>query len=75
LWEEFTFDWWYDGDPRTIADWLPSQRDRVAEFAGRHPRCKTAADALVAIDRVRMGGGSPWVYPYRGDDPRLRVVR
>ncbi|MFG2128718.1 hypothetical protein ACGFNV_13110 [Streptomyces sp. NPDC048751] len=64
LWEEFEFSWWYDGDPQVIAAWLPTQRARVAAFAARHPRCKTAADALIALDSLQAGGYSPWLYPY-----------
>ncbi|WP_406724063.1 hypothetical protein WJ438_04535 [Streptomyces sp. GD-15H] len=64
LWEELRFTWWYDGDPQVIAAWLPTQRARIATFATRHPRCKTAADALIAVDRLRAGHHSPWLYPY-----------
>ncbi|MFI2761966.1 hypothetical protein ACH5A3_24380 [Streptomyces echinatus] len=64
LWEDFRFTWWYDGDPQVIAAWLPTQRVRIATFATRHPRCKTAADALIALDRLRDGDHSPWLYPY-----------
>ncbi|MGH3324171.1 MAG: hypothetical protein ACRDOV_07050 [Streptomyces sp.] len=64
LWEELEFWWWYDGDPQVIALWLPTQRGRIAAFAARHPRCKTAADTLIAIDRLQAGGHSPWLYPY-----------
>ncbi|MFF7881818.1 hypothetical protein ACH40F_16170 [Streptomyces sp. NPDC020794] len=64
LWEEFRFTWWYDGDPQVIAAWLPTQRGRIAAFATRHPRCKTAADALIALDRLEAGDHSPWLYPY-----------
>jgi hypothetical protein len=64
LWEEFRFTWWYDGDPQVIAAWLPTQRARIAAFAARHPRCKTAADALIALDRLEAGDHSPWLYPY-----------
>ncbi|MEU5511600.1 hypothetical protein [Streptomyces fungicidicus] len=64
LWEDFAFTWWYDGDPGLVAAWLPTQRPRVAAFAARHPRCKTASDALIAIDLLRAGGHSPWPYPY-----------
>ncbi|OEV02053.1 hypothetical protein AN217_01925 [Streptomyces qinglanensis] len=64
LWEEFEFTWWHEGDPQVVAAWLPTQRPRIAAFARRHPRCKTAADALIAVDRLRAGGHSPWLYPY-----------
>ncbi|MFJ1969570.1 hypothetical protein ACIO93_12955 [Streptomyces sp. NPDC087903] len=64
LWEELRFSWWYDGDPRVIADWLPTQRARVTAFAARHPHCKTAADALIALDRLQAGDYSAWLYPY-----------
>lgn len=73
LWEELDFSWWYDGDPRIIAVWLPSQRERVEAFAVRHPGCKTAADALIAVERLQSGEGSPWFYPY-GADPRLKLA-
>ncbi|MER5424330.1 hypothetical protein [Streptosporangium roseum] len=79
LWEEDLFTWWYDGDPQVLADWLPTQRDRIASFAAAH-RCKTAADAVVAIDRLQAGEPSPWFYPgatgypMRGLDPRLLHV-
>ncbi|MFI0813190.1 hypothetical protein [Streptomyces echinatus] len=62
--EDFRFTWWYDGDPQVIAAWLPTQRARIATFATRHPRCKTAADALIAVDRLRDGDHSPWLYSY-----------
>ncbi|MFC7220597.1 hypothetical protein ACFQLX_20900 [Streptomyces polyrhachis] len=42
---------------------LPTQRARVAAFAVRNPRCKTAADALIALDRLQAGDHSPWLYP------------
>ncbi|MCX4583908.1 hypothetical protein [Streptomyces sp. NBC_01481] len=64
LWEELQFTWWYDGDPQVIAAWLPTQRSRITTFATQHPRCKTAADALIAIDRLQAGGHSPWLYPH-----------
>ncbi|MFD8216300.1 hypothetical protein ACFV2U_21775 [Streptomyces sp. NPDC059697] len=64
LWEDFRFTWWYDGDPQVIAAWLPTQRARIAAFATRYPRCKTAADALIALDRLEAGDHSPWLYPY-----------
>ncbi|WP_309060756.1 hypothetical protein [Streptomyces sp.] len=64
LWEDFRFSWWYDGDPRVLAAWLPALRPRVAGFAARHPRCKTASDTLIAIDRLDAGDHSPWTYPY-----------
>ncbi|WP_371673651.1 hypothetical protein OG985_41845 [Streptomyces sp. NBC_00289] len=64
LWEELRFSWWYDGDPQVIADWLPTQRARVTAFAARHPHCKTAADALIALDRLQAGDHSAWLYPY-----------
>ncbi|MFI8851338.1 hypothetical protein ACIGW3_14275 [Streptomyces sp. NPDC053499] len=51
--EELQFTWWYDGDPQVIAAWLPTQRARIAAFSVRHPRCKTAADALIAVGRLR----------------------
>lgn len=63
LWDDFHF-WWYDGDPRVIADWLVTQHDRIGAFAARHPRCKNAADAVTAVDHLRDGKGSPWLYPY-----------
>ncbi|MFE9170523.1 hypothetical protein ACFYNZ_13515 [Streptomyces kebangsaanensis] len=63
LWEDFRFSWWYDGDPRTVADWLVTQHGRVEAFAIQHPRCKNAADALVAIARLREGRESAWLYP------------
>ncbi|WP_157876001.1 hypothetical protein [Peterkaempfera griseoplana] len=69
LWEELGFAWWDDGDTQTIADWLPTQRSRIAVFAARHPRCKTAKDALIAIDRLHAGDHSPWFYPYGLDQP------
>ncbi|MFD3454187.1 hypothetical protein ACFWVC_18675 [Streptomyces sp. NPDC058691] len=52
LWEDFEFQWWYDGEPRTVADWLVAQRPRIASFAACHPHCKNAADALVAISHL-----------------------
>ncbi|CAL9500969.1 hypothetical protein SUDANB15_03418 [Streptomyces sp. enrichment culture] len=64
LWEDLDFTWWYDGDPGTVAAWLPTQRPRVAGFAARHPRCRTASDTLTAIDRVAAGDHSPRAYPY-----------
>jgi hypothetical protein len=73
LWEDFDFTWWHDGDPRLIAAWLPTQRPRVASFAARHPRCKTASDALTAIDHLGAGDHSPWAYPY-GTDRYLRLT-
>ncbi|WP_246143674.1 hypothetical protein [Actinacidiphila oryziradicis] len=74
LWEEMVdFSWWYDGDPQVIASWLPLQRGRVAAFAERHPRCKTAADALIAIEWLQAGDGSPWLYPY-GVNARLELA-
>ncbi|WP_217128680.1 hypothetical protein [Streptomyces sp. AC558_RSS880] len=73
LWEDFDFTWWYDGDPGLIAAWLPTQRPRVAAFATRHPRCKTAADTLIAIDHLAAGAHSPWWYPY-GTDLYLRLT-
>ncbi|MFD1310427.1 hypothetical protein [Streptomyces kaempferi] len=69
LWEEFDFTWWYDGDPRIVADWLLTQRPRIASFTARHPRCKNAADALIAISHLQDGDWSPWLYPY-GPRPR-----
>ncbi|MEU1037294.1 hypothetical protein [Streptomyces sp. NPDC005907] len=68
LWEDFGFSWWYDGDPGTIAAWLPTQRARVAAFAARHPRCKTAADAVSALDALAAGDHSPWPYPHSFKD-------
>jgi hypothetical protein len=73
LWEELDFNWWYDGDPQVIAAWLPSQRDRAEAFAVRHPGCKTAADALIAVERITSGDGSPWFHPY-GADPQLKLA-
>ncbi|MEU2514648.1 hypothetical protein [Streptomyces syringium] len=64
LWEELTFTWWYDGDPRLIAAWLPRLRARITSFAVRHPHCKNASDALTAIDALEAGDWSPWLYPY-----------
>ncbi|MCF6525127.1 hypothetical protein HOY81_18860 [Streptomyces sp. JJ36] len=64
LWEELEFWWWPDGDPGVIAAWLPTQRGRIAAFAARHPRCRTAADALHALDALHAGAESPWLYPY-----------
>ncbi|MGJ3560104.1 hypothetical protein ACR6C2_21895 [Streptomyces sp. INA 01156] len=61
---DFRFQWWYDGDPRVVATWLPTRRPRIADFAARHPRCKTASDTLVAIDHLDAGDHSPWMYPY-----------
>ncbi|MDP9845481.1 hypothetical protein [Streptosporangium lutulentum] len=77
LWEEDLFTWWYDGDPQVLVDWLPTQRDRIASFATKH-RCKTAADTVVAIDRLRAGEPSPWFYHGAEDffmrdlDPKVR---
>ena len=62
LWEDFQFCWWYDGDPQVIADWLVTQRDRIATFAAQHPRCKNSSDALIAISHLTDGDGSPWLY-------------
>ncbi|MDF4254533.1 hypothetical protein, partial [Streptomyces sp. WMMB303] len=64
LWEELEFTWWHEGDPQVIAAWLPTQRPRIAAFARRHPSCKTAADAVIAVDRLQAGDHSPWLYPY-----------
>ncbi|MGI5532581.1 hypothetical protein ACQEVX_35980 [Streptomyces syringium] len=64
LWDELTFTWWYDGDPRLITAWLPELRARIASFTVRHPRCKNASDALIAIDALKAAGGAPWLYPY-----------
>ncbi|MGW1530899.1 hypothetical protein [Streptomyces aureus] len=64
LWSEFHFAWWYDGDPRIVPDWLLTQRPRIASFAARHPHCKNAADALIAISHLQEGDWSPWFYPY-----------
>ncbi|MEW2576709.1 hypothetical protein, partial [Streptomyces syringium] len=64
LWEEPAFTWWYDGDPQLITAWLPSLRARIASFAVRHPRCKNASDALIAIDALKDDGWGPWLYPY-----------
>ncbi|UUN27659.1 hypothetical protein [Streptomyces sp. FIT100] len=71
LWEDLQLSWWYDGDPQAIAAWLPTQRARITTFATHHPRCKTAADALIAIDRIQAGDHSPWSYPYSGKFLRL----
>ncbi|MEU7241836.1 hypothetical protein [Streptomyces sparsogenes] len=68
LWEDFRFWSWHDGDPQTIATWLPTQRPRIAAFATRHPRCKTAADTLIALDHLRAGTGSPWLYPHSANE-------
>ncbi|KAF3469660.1 hypothetical protein GL259_18560 [Streptomyces sp. Tu 3180] len=68
LWEDFRFWWWYDGDPGVVVAWLPTQRPRVAAFAARYPRCKTASDTLTAIDRLAAGDHSPWAYPYGMQD-------
>ncbi|WP_307825129.1 hypothetical protein [Streptomyces sp. M2CJ-2] len=73
LWDDFQFWWWYDGDPQTIAAWLPTQRPRIADFATRHPRCKTASDTLIAIDHLGTGDHSPWMYPY-GVQEHLRLA-
>ncbi|QNP67813.1 hypothetical protein [Streptomyces genisteinicus] len=68
LWEDLGFAWWYDGDPSEIAGWLLTQRPRIASFAARHPRCKTAADALAGLDHLRAGAPySPWAYPHAGN--------
>lgn len=64
LWDEFTFRWWHDGDPQVIRDWLPTLRPRVALFAARHPRCKTASDALHALASLQAADYGPWLYPY-----------
>lgn len=64
LWGDFQFWWWYDGDPQTVADWLITQRHRIATFAARHPRCKNAADALIAISHLQQGDWGPWFYPH-----------
>ncbi|MGW5174347.1 hypothetical protein ACWERY_08225, partial [Streptomyces sp. NPDC004082] len=73
LWDEFRFSWWYDGDPRTIATWLPAQRPRVAAFAAAHPGCKTAKDTLAALDALTADDHSPWLYP-RAFDRCLRLL-
>lgn len=53
--DELDFDWWFDGDPRMIVRWLPSQRDRVTAYGVRHPASSTAADALLALDQLQLG--------------------
>ncbi|KPC64684.1 hypothetical protein [Streptomyces chattanoogensis] len=64
LWEELKFTWWYDGDPQLIAAWLPTLRARITAFAVRHPHCKNASDALIAIDALEAGTWGAWLYPY-----------
>ncbi|MBT2383797.1 hypothetical protein [Streptomyces sp. ISL-11] len=67
LWGDLEFNGWYDGDPQLIAAWLPSLRTRIASFAARHPRCKNASDALIAIDAIdaiEADGWGPWLHPY-----------
>ncbi|MFJ9913417.1 hypothetical protein [Actinacidiphila glaucinigra] len=73
LWEDFEFWWWHEGDPRSVADWLVTQRPRIASFAARNPRCKNAADALIAISHLQEGSWSPWFYPY-GQRSLLRLA-
>jgi hypothetical protein len=62
--------WWFPDDPNgPVRDWFrsPAVRDRVQAFADRNPRCKNAADALIAIDSFG-GDEGVWFYPGYGYD-------
>lgn len=65
LWgEENWFTWWCPDDPVTpVREWTLGARETVTAFAARHPDCKTAADALIAYDRLARGEQSCWYYP------------
>jgi hypothetical protein len=69
LWQEDDwFGWWYTDDPVTpVLEWTLNAKARVEQFSQEHPECKTARDALIAIDRLGRGEGSPWVYPGGAD--------
>lgn len=72
LWDELPQWWWHPDDPIALGTrWLCSARvrDRLQRFADLHPRCKTAKDALLAIDALKRGDLPPWWYPTYGYDP------
>jgi hypothetical protein len=69
LWGEYLSWWWYPDDQLALASrWLCSAAvyDRLTRFAAAHPRCKNARDALTAIDKLRIDGIPPWLYPAAG---------
>lgn len=64
LWEDAPHWWWHPDDPIALGTrWLCSTRvhDRIQRFAQLHPQCKTAKDALLAIDALQRGDFSPWL--------------
>jgi hypothetical protein len=64
LWEDAPHWWWNPDDPIALGTrWLCSApvRDRIQQFAELHPLCKTAKDALLAIDTLQRGDYSPWL--------------
>jgi hypothetical protein len=71
LWDDEPSWWWYPDDPAAIGvAWLSSRpvRGRITGFAAVHPGCKTATDALAAIERLADAAVSPWSYPTYGYD-------
>jgi hypothetical protein len=63
--------WWYPDKPIALGNtWLRSPRvnDRIRRFMAVHPRCKTAADALAAIDALSHDNVWPWSHPTYGYD-------
>jgi hypothetical protein len=71
LWEDEPNWWWYPDD--SIASgtrWLCSTRvhDRLQRFAELHPQCRTAKDALLALDALQRSDFSPWLCRSYGYD-------
>jgi hypothetical protein len=70
VWGEEPNFWWFPDDPTgPVRDWLcsPTVEARLTRFAAEHPRCKTAADALIGVQSLRQGE-SAWLYPGYGYD-------
>ena len=64
LWGDAPHWWWHPDDPLALGTrWLlsPPVHDRIQRFAELHPRCKTAKDALLAIDTLERDDFSPWL--------------
>lgn len=66
LWDETPSWWWYPEDPAGLArQWLCSDavQGRLTDFAARNPRCKNAADAIVATQSLATDSHGLWLYP------------
>jgi hypothetical protein len=54
---------WWPADPAApVREWLLNARPAVERFNREHPSCKTAGDALIAMDCVTRAEELPWPY-------------